>query len=81
MIIDFCRLKTQELLPSVTVQENFGMAEGVLMFVRRDDPLDVRLQVGAPEPGLDLEVFPPPLADHQELLARAAPHEVDAGRV
>src|ERR1700704_545439 len=43
------RAKTQELIPSVTVQENFGMAEGVLMFVRLDDPLDVRLDtVGRP---------------------------------
>ena len=43
------RTKTQELIPSVTVQENFGMAEGVLMFVRLDDPLDVRLEtVGRP---------------------------------
>ena len=43
------RMKTQELIPSVTVQENFGMAEGVLMFVRLDDPLDVRLEtVGRP---------------------------------
>ena len=43
------RAKTQDLIPSVTVQENFGMAEGVLMFVRLDDPLDVRLKtVGRP---------------------------------
>ncbi|HYK80919.1 MAG TPA: AMP-binding protein, partial [Micropepsaceae bacterium] len=43
------RAKTQELIPSVTVQENFGMAEGVLMFVRLDDPLNVRLEtVGRP---------------------------------
>jgi non-ribosomal peptide synthetase component E (peptide arylation enzyme) len=43
------RLKTQELIPNVRVQENFGMAEGVLMFVRLDDPDDVRLQtVGRP---------------------------------
>ena len=43
------RARTQELIPSVTVQENFGMAEGVLMFVRLDDPLDVRLEtVGRP---------------------------------
>lgn len=43
------RAKTQELIPSVTVQENFGMAEGVLMFVRLDDPYDVRLEtVGRP---------------------------------
>jgi 2,3-dihydroxybenzoate-AMP ligase len=43
------RAKTQALIPSVTVQENFGMAEGVLMFVRLDDPLEVRLEtVGRP---------------------------------
>ena len=43
------RAKTQDLIPSVTVQENFGMAEGVLMFVRLDDPSDVRLEtVGRP---------------------------------
>jgi 2,3-dihydroxybenzoate-AMP ligase len=38
------RAKTHELIPSVIVQENFGMAEGVLMFVRLDDPPDVRLE-------------------------------------
>ena len=38
------RAKTQELIPTVTVQENFGMAEGVLMFVRLDDPPEVRLE-------------------------------------
>lgn len=33
----------------VTVQENFGMAEGLLMFVRLDDSEDVRMQtVGRP---------------------------------
>ncbi len=43
------RAKTQELIPTVTVQENFGMAEGVLMFVRLDDPWEVRLEtVGRP---------------------------------
>jgi 2,3-dihydroxybenzoate-AMP ligase len=43
------RVKTKDLIPSVTVQENFGMAEGVLMFVRLDDPTDVRLEtVGRP---------------------------------
>jgi 2,3-dihydroxybenzoate-AMP ligase len=43
------RTKTQALIPSVTVQENFGMAEGTLMFVRLDDPPDVRLEtVGRP---------------------------------
>jgi 2,3-dihydroxybenzoate-AMP ligase len=38
------RLRTQALIPSAFVQENFGMSEGVLMFVRRDDPEDVRLE-------------------------------------
>ncbi len=43
------RLKAKEMIPSLTVQENFGMAEGVLMFVRLDDPPDVRLEtVGRP---------------------------------
>ena len=36
-------------IPSATVQENFGMAEGMLTFVRLDDPYDVRLEtVGRP---------------------------------
>ena len=38
------RLRTKALIPSVTVQENFGMSEGVLMFVRLDDPENVRLE-------------------------------------
>src|SRR5262249_58942268 len=43
------RLRTKELIPSVFVQENFGMSEGTLMFVRIDDPEDVRLEtVGRP---------------------------------
>jgi len=43
------RRRTKELIPSVTVQENFGMAEGMLMFVRLDDPGDVRMEtVGRP---------------------------------
>jgi 2,3-dihydroxybenzoate---[aryl-carrier protein] ligase len=43
------RIRTKELIPSVFVQENFGMAEGMLMFVRFDDPEDVRLEtVGRP---------------------------------
>jgi len=43
------RRRTKELIPSVTVQENFGMAEGMLMFVRLDDPEDVRMEtVGRP---------------------------------
>jgi 2,3-dihydroxybenzoate-AMP ligase len=38
------RLRTRELIPSAFVQENFGMSEGVLMFVRVDDPEEVRLE-------------------------------------
>jgi 2,3-dihydroxybenzoate-AMP ligase len=43
------RRRTKELIPSVTVQENFGMAEGMLMFVRFDDPEEIRMEtVGRP---------------------------------
>jgi 2,3-dihydroxybenzoate-AMP ligase len=43
------RLLTRRLIPSAFVQENFGMSEGLLMFVRIDDPDDVRLEtVGRP---------------------------------
>ena len=38
------RIRTKQLLPSATVQENFGMSEGMLFFVRLDDPEDVRLE-------------------------------------
>ena len=37
------RLRTRELIPSAFVQENFGMTEGLLMFVRIDDPENVKL--------------------------------------
>jgi 2,3-dihydroxybenzoate---[aryl-carrier protein] ligase len=43
------RLRTKELIPSVFVQENFGMSEGMLMFVRPEDPEEDRLEtVGSP---------------------------------
>jgi 2,3-dihydroxybenzoate-AMP ligase len=38
------RVRTKQLIPSVTVQENFGMSEGMLFFVRLDDPEDVRME-------------------------------------
>jgi len=38
------RLKTRELVPSAFVQENFGMGEGMLFFVRLDDPPEVALE-------------------------------------
>ena len=43
------RRRTEELIPSARVQENFGMAEGLLTFVRLDDPEEVRMEtVGRP---------------------------------
>ena len=43
------RQRTQKVFGHVTVQENFGMSEGLLMFVRLDDPPPVRLEtVGRP---------------------------------
>ena len=38
------RRAAQRIFPNVTVQENFGMAEGLLLFVRLDDPEEVRLE-------------------------------------
>jgi 2,3-dihydroxybenzoate-AMP ligase len=38
------RLRTRELIPTAIVQENFGMAEGLLMFVRDGDPESVQLE-------------------------------------
>ncbi len=38
------RLKTQRLIPSALVQENFGMSEGMLFFVRAGDPEVVTLE-------------------------------------
>lgn len=38
------RRRTAKVFPNCTVQENFGMAEGLLMFVRLDDPLEVRME-------------------------------------
>jgi 2,3-dihydroxybenzoate-AMP ligase len=43
------RRLARRLIPSAFVQENFGMSEGLLMFVRRGDPEEVRLEtVGRP---------------------------------
>jgi 2,3-dihydroxybenzoate-AMP ligase len=43
------RNRAERVFPSAIVQENFGMAEGLLMFVRLDDPPEVRLEtVGRP---------------------------------
>jgi len=43
------RMLAKRLIPSAFIQENFGMGEGLLFFVRHDDPEDVRLEtVGSP---------------------------------
>jgi len=38
------RLKTRSLIPGAFVQENFGMSEGMIFFVRREDPEAVKLE-------------------------------------
>src|SRR5256885_1763200 len=38
------RARTKKLVQSAIVQENFGMSEGMLFFVRLDDPEDVRME-------------------------------------
>src|SRR2546427_1825335 len=38
------RVRTREVIPSAFVQENFGMSEGMLFFVRAEDPEAVRLE-------------------------------------
>ena len=38
------RIRTKQLIPSVWVQENFGMSEGMLFFVREGDPDEVMLE-------------------------------------
>jgi 2,3-dihydroxybenzoate-AMP ligase len=38
------RRQTEEVFPNGMVQENFGMSEGLLMFVRLDDPEEVRME-------------------------------------
>jgi 2,3-dihydroxybenzoate-AMP ligase len=38
------RLRAQQLMPGAFVQENFGMSEGTLFFVRFDDPQEVKLE-------------------------------------
>jgi 2,3-dihydroxybenzoate-AMP ligase len=41
--------RTEELLPGCKIQEIFGMAEGLLCFVRLDDPAEIRYEtVGQP---------------------------------
>jgi 2,3-dihydroxybenzoate-AMP ligase len=43
------RRLSKKLIPTAFVQENFGMSEGLIMFVRLDDPEDLKLEaVGWP---------------------------------
>lgn len=43
------RRRAERVFANALTQENFGMAEGLLMFVRLDDPLDVRMEtIGRP---------------------------------
>jgi 2,3-dihydroxybenzoate-AMP ligase len=38
------RLRARQVFPNAIIQENFGMAEGMLFFVRFDDPDEVQLE-------------------------------------
>jgi 2,3-dihydroxybenzoate-AMP ligase len=63
--------KAEELLPNCAVQEIFGMAEGLLCFVRFDDPVEVRMEtVGRP-------VCP----DDEVKLVDESEHEVPPGEI
>jgi 2,3-dihydroxybenzoate-AMP ligase len=69
--------RAEELIPTCRVQEVFGMAEGLLCFVRLDDPPDVRYEtVGRPVcPDdelllVDEDGHPVPDGDVGELLVR-----------
>ena len=45
------RIRAERALPGCFIQENFGMAEGLIMFVRSGDPADVRRETcGRPHP-------------------------------
>ena len=51
------RLRAERALPGCFIQENFGMAEGLIMFVRSADPLDVRRQTCGRPASPDDEVY------------------------
>jgi 2,3-dihydroxybenzoate-AMP ligase len=68
------RLLSRKLIPSAFVQENFGMSEGLIMFVRTDDPEDVKLETVGWPVSPDDEVK---LLDEDELeVARGEPGEL-----
>ncbi len=51
------RLRAERALPGCFIQENFGMAEGLIMFVRSSDPPDVRRETCGRPASPDDEVF------------------------
>src|SRR2546423_7655338 len=63
------RLRTHQLIPSSFVQENFGMSEGMLFFVRLDDPPEVKL-----------ETCGRPICPEDEVLRLDTDERPDAGR-
>jgi len=51
------RARAERALPGCFIQENFGMAEGLIMFVRADDPPDVRRETCGRPASPDDEVY------------------------
>jgi len=51
------RLRAERALPGCFIQENFGMAEGLIMFVRSTDPPDVRRETCGRPVSPDDEVY------------------------
>jgi 2,3-dihydroxybenzoate-AMP ligase len=51
------RLRAERALPGCFIQENFGMAEGLIMFVRSSDPHEVRRETCGRPASPDDEVF------------------------
>jgi 2,3-dihydroxybenzoate-AMP ligase len=51
------RARAERALPGCFIQENFGMAEGLIMFVRSTDPPDVRRETCGRPASPDDEVF------------------------
>ena len=51
------RRRAERALPGCFIQENFGMAEGLIMFVRSSDPPDVRRETCGRPASPDDEVF------------------------
>jgi 2,3-dihydroxybenzoate-AMP ligase len=51
------RLRAERALPGCFIQENFGMAEGLIMFVRSSDPPDVRRETCGRPASPDDEVY------------------------